>query len=257
VWAASTVEDQIPRTAHFHQHVPTARADERKRGKNLAGQFKDRAFAAQHQRTALVVRLACTLAIGAQLAFSRFLAIEVSALKDSEKILCCVVLGALLGSLLTGCAGLRIGQGCAPTPIVATDDTQSAPGWVADRLTRVAPDLHFDLSEHSLRARERDELARITPDLKEILRAFPDLIIVVEGHCDDRGLAEYNLQLGKQRADAVQRVLVNLGFPANHLRSVSLGEKRPQCLTQDEACRQKNRCVRLRAAQRRDSNPQR
>jgi peptidoglycan-associated lipoprotein len=118
----------------------------------------------------------------------------------------------------------------------------------------VAPDLYFDLSEHTLRTRERDELARITPALDEILRDFPDLIIVVEGHCDDRGSREYNLQLGKQRADAVQRAFVSLGFPADHLRSVSLGEKRPQCLTPDEACREKNRRVRLRAAQRRNSN---
>ncbi len=117
--------------------------------------------------------------------------------------LCCLVLGALLGISLMGCAGVRMGRGCTPTPLVATDETRTVPGWVADRLARVAPDLYFDLNEHGLRARERDELARIAPALKEILRDFPDLIIVVEGHCDDRGFAEYNLQLGKQRAEEV------------------------------------------------------
>lgn len=168
-----------------------------------------------------------------------------------------MVLGALLGISLTGCAGLRMGQGCTPATLIPADETQPAPGWIADRLNRVAPDLHFDLNEHTLRASALDELAHIAPGLKQMLRDFPGLIIVVEGHCDDRGSTEYNLQLGKQRADAVQRTLVSFGFPADHLRSVSFGENRPQCLTPHEACRQKNRCALLRAAQRRDSNPQR
>lgn len=178
-------------------------------------------------------------------------------MRDFVRGLCSLVLGALLGISLTGCAGLRMGQGCTHASFVAADETQPAPAWVAYRLMRVAPDLYFDLNEYSLSAPERDELANIVPALKQILRDFPNLIIVVEGHCDDRGFAEYNLHLGKQRADAVQRALVSFGFPTDHLRSVSFGENRPLCMTPDEACRQKSRCVRLRAAQRRDSNPQR
>lgn len=195
--------------------------------------------------------------LGTQFALGQFLAIEVSALRNFVTRLCCLVLGALLGISLTGCAGLRMGPGCTPTSLVPADQTQPAPAWIADRLKRVAPDLYFDLNEHTLRASALDDLAHIAPGLKQMLRDFPGLIIVVEGHCDDRGSTEYNLQLGKQRADAVQRALVSFGFPADHLRSASFGENRPQCLTPDEACRQKNRCVLLRAAQQRDSNPQR
>lgn len=171
-------------------------------------------------------------------------------LKDSARKHYCLTLSLLLGMTLTGCAALRTGLDNMQTPRAAADDTQPAPGWVAERLARLAPDLYFDLSAHGLRERDREELGRITPQLQELLHDFPDLVIVVEGYCDDRGSANYNLQLGRQRADAVRQALVSFGFPAGRLRSVSFGDKRPQCFTQDEACRQKNRCVRLRAAQR-------
>ncbi|MCE5309129.1 MAG: OmpA family protein, partial [Acidobacteriales bacterium] len=176
-------------------------------------------------------------------------AIEVSALKDSARKHCCLAFSVLVGMLLTGCAELRTRMDSVATPHVVTDDTQSAPGWVVERLARLAPDLYFDLSAHGLRERDREELSRITPQLQELLHDFPDLVIVVESYCDDRGSADYNLQLGRQRADAVRQALVSFGFPAGRLRSVSLGDKRPRCFTQDEACRQKNRRARLRATQ--------
>lgn len=65
-------------------------------------------------------------------------------------------------------------------------------------------------------------------------------------HCDDRGSAKLNLRLGGRRAEAVQRVLMSQGFPASHLRIVSLGDRQPQCFTRDETCRQNNRRVHFR-----------
>lgn len=179
-----------------------------------------------------------------------------TALNDSARKHRCLTLLVLLGITLTGitltgCAALRTGLDCAQTPRVAPDDTQPAPSWVAERLARLAPDLHFDLSVHGLRERDREQLSRTTPQLRELLHDFPNLVIVVEGYCDDRGSTDYNLQLGRHRAEAVRQALVSFGFPADRLRSISFGDKRPQCFTHDEACRQKNRCVRLRAAQRR------
>ncbi len=153
---------------------------------------------------------------------------------------------------LTGCAALRTALDSAKTPRAEADDTQPAPEWVAERLARLSPDLYFDLDAHSLRERDRNELSRTTPQLKELLREFPDLVIVVEGYCDDRGSTVHNLQLGRQRAETVRRTLVSFGFPADRLRSVSFGDTNPQCFSQDEACRQKNRRVLLRAAQRRN-----
>jgi peptidoglycan-associated lipoprotein len=63
----------------------------------------------------------------------------------------------------------------------------------------------------------------------------------VEGHCDERGSAEYNLGLGDRRASSVRDYLVQLGVPADRLHTISYGKERPQCTDADEACYQKNR----------------
>jgi outer membrane protein OmpA-like peptidoglycan-associated protein len=116
-------------------------------------------------------------------------------------------------------------------------------------MTREAPDLYFDLNSHVLPARERRKLDQIAPDLQAMLHDCPELIVVIEGHSDDRGLYEYNQQLAWQRAEAVRRVLLNLSFPEDRVRAVSLGDTAPQCLTPDEVCRQKNRRVHFSAKQ--------
>jgi len=151
----------------------------------------------------------------------------------------------VMGSV--GC-GIKTGQHGVPTPVLERDTLQSAPQWVKERLAQAAHDVYFDLNEDLPHATERDALARSAPELNSILRDFPDLVIVIEGHCDDRGSREYNLQLGKRRAATVRQILVSAGFPSLHLRTVSIGDTRPLCLTDDEACRQKNRRVHLRAA---------
>jgi hypothetical protein len=63
-------------------------------------------------------------------------------------------------------------------------------------MTREAPDLYFDLNAHALRARERRKLDQIAPALQDMLHESPELIIVIEGHSDDRGLHEYNQESG-------------------------------------------------------------
>jgi outer membrane protein OmpA-like peptidoglycan-associated protein len=117
-------------------------------------------------------------------------------------------------------------------------------------MTREAPDLYFDLNSHILRARERRKLDQIAPALQDMLHDSPELIIVIEGYSDDRGLHEYNQELGLERAEAVRRVLLNRSFPEDRVRAVSFGDCAPQCLTpDDEVCRQKNRRVHFRATQ--------
>ncbi len=65
--------------------------------------------------------------------------------------------------------------------------------------------------------------------------------VEVEGHCDDRGTAEYNLALGAKRARAVQDYLITLGVPAERLSVISYGEELPQCTDSNESCWQRNR----------------
>ncbi len=65
--------------------------------------------------------------------------------------------------------------------------------------------------------------------------------VEVEGHCDDRGTAEYNLALGARRARAAQDYLITLGVPAERLSVISYGEELPQCTDSNESCWQRNR----------------
>ena len=61
----------------------------------------------------------------------------------------------------------------------------------------------------------------------EILKKYPTWVITIEGHCDERGTAEYNLALGERRALAARTYLVSLGVPADRLRTVSYGKEFP------------------------------
>jgi peptidoglycan-associated lipoprotein len=65
--------------------------------------------------------------------------------------------------------------------------------------------------------------------------------VVVEGNCDERGTADYNLHLGQRRADAVKRYLRHLGVRPSRITTVSFGEERPLCTEPTEPCWQRNR----------------
>lgn len=61
----------------------------------------------------------------------------------------------------------------------------------------------------------------------EILRQYPSWVVTVEGHCDVRGTAEYNLTLGERRAQAARAYLISLGIPAERIKTVSYGAEFP------------------------------
>jgi peptidoglycan-associated lipoprotein len=61
----------------------------------------------------------------------------------------------------------------------------------------------------------------------EVLRTYGTWVITVEGHCDERGTAEYNLALGDRRAHAARTYLVSLGIAADRMRMVSYGKEFP------------------------------
>jgi peptidoglycan-associated lipoprotein len=74
----------------------------------------------------------------------------------------------------------------------------------------------------------------IRPDAREILKVNADFLlknraasIVIEGHCDERGTAEYNMALGQRRAQETKKYLVNLGIKKSTIRTISYGEERP------------------------------
>jgi len=65
--------------------------------------------------------------------------------------------------------------------------------------------------------------------------------VTVEGHADARGTSEYNLALGERRAASVRNYLVSLGVDVSRVNTVSLGEERPLCTEETEACYAQNR----------------
>jgi peptidoglycan-associated lipoprotein len=73
------------------------------------------------------------------------------------------------------------------------------------------------------------------------LKSHPGIRFTIEGHCDERGSAEYNLALGDNRANSVKQALVNLGVPAGSIKTISYGKEKPVCTTANEACWQQNR----------------
>ncbi len=74
-----------------------------------------------------------------------------------------------------------------------------------------------------------------------VLRSNRNWTVTIEGHCDERGSAEYNLALGERRAVAARAYLVSLGIPADRIRIVSYGKEFPFDPGKDETAYAKNR----------------
>ena len=98
-------------------------------------------------------------------------------------------------------------------------------------------DVHFDYDKSTIRKSEQGKLA----DAAKLLKADGKRKIVVEGHCDERGTANYNLALGERRAKAVQKYLADLGVAGSRIQTTSFGKERPVCTDQNEDCYQRNR----------------
>ena len=134
-----------------------------------------------------------------------------------------------------------------PPPSVTTPKTTTQ--TFESAVSTMLNDAFFDYDSNVIRADARDVLTRDADALKKIFADFPNGSIIVEGHCDERGSAEYNLGLGDQRASSAKSFLVELGVPGDRLKTVSYGKERPQCTEQTEDCFQKNRRAHFAAAQ--------
>jgi len=88
-------------------------------------------------------------------------------------------------------------------------------------------------------------LRRDAAFLAPVLAEFPQVKLVVEGHCDERGSAEYNLGLGDHRAVRVAAVLGELGVAKERVEIVSYGKESPQCTEASESCWRRNRRAHL------------
>ncbi|MCG6535006.1 MAG: peptidoglycan-associated lipoprotein Pal [Syntrophales bacterium LBB04] len=98
-------------------------------------------------------------------------------------------------------------------------------------------DVRFDFDKFNL----RDEARAILNKHGEWLGKNSDVMILVEGHCDERGTAEYNLALGERRANAVAKYLTDMGIDAKRIKTVSYGEEKPLDPGHNEEAWAKNR----------------
>lgn len=101
----------------------------------------------------------------------------------------------------------------------------------------VLADVFFDFDKYNIKDRYRDVLAQNA----DMLMENPDVSLLIEGHCDERGTNEYNLALGEKRAKAVMDFYIAYGIDADRLSMISYGEERPFALGHNEEAWAKNR----------------
>jgi peptidoglycan-associated lipoprotein len=97
--------------------------------------------------------------------------------------------------------------------------------------------VYFELDMSELSAANQKTL----DENAALMKRFPAWSVTIEGHCDERGTAEYNLALGERRAIAARAYLISLGISADRLRTVSYGKEFPFDPGHDESAFAKNR----------------
>lgn len=132
----------------------------------------------------------------------------------------------------------------APTKPLASSNTgqssldQMQKGQaVGTPATSPLKDIYFDFDRADLRPAARETLKANA----DWLMKNPSATVQIEGHCDERGTAEYNLALGGRRAQAAKDYLVTLGIPEQRISTISYGQELPVCTEHNEECWQRNR----------------
>ena len=98
-------------------------------------------------------------------------------------------------------------------------------------------DIHFDFDAYAIRPADM----KVLDANVQWLQSRADYIVLIEGHCDERGTVEYNVALGERRAKAAMNYLVSRGVAARRIALVSYGEERPACSERTESCWARNR----------------
>jgi peptidoglycan-associated lipoprotein len=123
----------------------------------------------------------------------------------------------------------------APSPAPAAVSPPTPPQQFAE--TPALRDVYFDFDRYTIRA----DGAKVLDASADWLRSNPNTLVLIEGHCDERGTNEYNLALGERRARATMQYLVTKGVAVERITILSYGEERPACTAHQEACWAKNR----------------
>jgi peptidoglycan-associated lipoprotein len=125
-----------------------------------------------------------------------------------------------------------------PAPAALTEEEIFARKSL-DQLNSERPlgDVYFDLDESVI----RDDARPILQKDADWMKRWTSAVVTVEGHCDSRASAEYNLALGNRRAVAVKDYLASLGVQGNRITVVSKGKEQPVCSEENDECWQRNR----------------
>ena len=99
-------------------------------------------------------------------------------------------------------------------------------------------DVFFDFDQYAIRS---DAVPILEKNAGLLKSAYENSSVLIEGHCDERGTVEYNLELGKRRAQSVKDYLVDLGIEESRIRIVSYGKEKPFCAESKPTCWQQNR----------------
>jgi len=135
------------------------------------------------------------------------------------------------------------GTGAAPMPgpsAAAPSGPATAPGTPPSpsefSANPALKDVYFDFDKYDIRPADAKILDENAGWLKR-----NDTLVLIEGHCDERGTNEYNLALGERRAKSAMNYLVSQGVQASRITIISYGEERPTCNEKTEECWAKNR----------------
>lgn len=108
---------------------------------------------------------------------------------------------------------------------------------MAEKERLMSEDIYFDFDKSALTPMAREVLDRKARWLQD----NPEVSVVIEGHCDERGTAEYNLALGERRAESAKTYMVDLGVVSSRLTTITYGEERPVDSGHNEEAWAKNR----------------
>lgn len=132
-----------------------------------------------------------------------------------------------------------------PTTPASAPPTDSDMRIALESLNKLL-DAYFDFNAYLLRPDAIEAVTQSAAILKQHMQADPSIRLIIEGHCDERGSAEFNLALGDRRAESVRDLLAQLGMEPRRMTTISYGETRPECADATESCWQKNRRAHIR-----------
>jgi OOP family OmpA-OmpF porin len=126
----------------------------------------------------------------------------------------------------------------APAPVVVPPPAP-APKPVIIEKGRQTLNVKFDFDKSIIKKNYYQDI----DNLAQVMKDYPDLNIVIEGHTDSVGTAAYNKKLSQQRAEAVKKYMVENGIDTNRLKAQGFGKNKPIASNKTKEGRQKNRRV--------------